>query len=57
MLENKSGFLLIESILLLEIVIVISFVLANTIIVYANENNEVLYNSIKEDALMRQAYE
>lgn len=57
MLKNKNGFLLIESVLLLEIVIVISFVLANTIIVYANENNRELHNSSKEDALMRQAYE
>lgn len=57
MSKNKKGFLLIESILLIEIVMVISFALTNAILLYVQENKSVIHNSIEEDAMMRQAYE
>lgn len=57
MSKNKRGFLLIESILLIEIVIVISFALTNAILLYGQENKKVIHNPYEEDVLMRQAYE
>lgn len=55
--RNKKGFILIESILLIEIVVVISFALTNAILLYTQENNRVIHNTSTEDSLMRQAYE
>lgn len=55
--RNKKGFLLIESILLIEIVVVISFAITNAILLYTQENNRVIHNVTTEDSLMRQAYE
>lgn len=57
MLSNKKGFLLIESLLLLEIVVVLSFVLANTIVVFVNGVKTEFYNTDKEEELMKNAYE
>lgn len=55
--RNNKGFLLIESILLIEIVVVISFAITNAILLYTQENNRVIHNVTTEDSLMRQAYE
>lgn len=57
MSKNKKGFLLIESILLIEIIMVISFVLTNAVLLYTQENKRVIHNTSEEDTLMRQAYE
>lgn len=55
--RNNKGFLLIESILLIEIVVVISFAITNAILLYTQENNRVIHNLTTEVSLMRQAYE
>lgn len=57
MSKNKKGFLLIESILLIEIIMVISFALTNAVLLYTQENKRVIHNTSEEDTLMRQAYE
>lgn len=57
MLKNRKGFLLIESILLMEIVLVISFLLANCVLLYVKENKSEVHDIQEEDKMMRQAYE
>lgn len=57
MLSNRKGFLLIESLLLLEIVVVLSFVLANTIVIFTKGVRMEFYSIDKEEELIRNAYE
>lgn len=57
MLKDKRGFMLIESILLLEIVMVLVFVLVSSLRVFHSEYKFVHYANGSEDELMRKAYE
>lgn len=57
MLKDKKGFLLIESLLLLEIVIVLAFILSISLQLYIKEEKRVSGNNVKEEEWMRKAYE